>query len=344
MVPSYFSPTSALLKSNLLLFGTLAFGSLTGHWLIPVVGFFVAGLTAFYMFRLVILTFFGAHVDTHRHEHLHESPAVMTIPLIVFAILSFFAFYSSNPINASDGWFAHAVERPESVVPQSVQAASTAVFEEAHHHAHMTAMVLSLLVAGIGILLAFATYQWKKINADAWAARFSGLYKFLLNKWYFDEFYGAVVVGGTDAVSNFLRWFDNTIVDGMVNGTASWTMAVVFGYTDHAKGKRFSAAAFLLVGTVVSLLVGYWIGQWFWMQGEIWTAVLMAVLCFGLTLYFFWAGAGGFDNRVVDGLVNGVGHFSNFFGILFQKLQTGRVQTYIAFVIFGVMVLFYMFR
>jgi len=336
--------TSGFLSKDSILAGTLAFGSLTGHWLIPIVGFFVAGLTAFYMFRIVILTFLGEHADSNRYEHLHESPITMTIPLIVFAVLSFFAFYSFNPIDASDGWFAHAVERPESVVPHSVQAASIEAFEEAHHHAHMPAMVLSLLVAGTGILLAFATYKWKKISADAWAARFAGLHKFLLNKWYFDELYGAVVVGGTLALTQFLRWFDNTVVDGIVNGTASWTKAVVFGYSDHAKGKRFSGPAFLIVGVLVSLLVAYWICGWFWGRGESTTAVVMAVLSFGLTFYFFWSGAGGFDRNVVDGLVNGVGHFSSFFGILFQKIQTGRVQTYIAFVIFGIMILFYMFR
>ncbi|MBI1803842.1 MAG: NADH-quinone oxidoreductase subunit L [Ignavibacteriae bacterium] len=336
--------TSGFLSKDSILAGTLAFGDLTGHWLIPIVGFFVAGLTAFYMFRLVILTFFGEHVEHHRYEHIHESPKVMTIPLIVFAILSFFIFYSFNPIDASEGWFTHAIERPVSVVPASVQAATNEVFEAAHHHAHMPAMVLSLLVAGTGILLAFATYQWKKISADAWAARFSGVYNFLLNKWYFDELYDAVVIGGTLAFTRFLRWFDNTIVDGIVNGTASWTKAVVFGYSDHAKEKRLSAAAFLFVGTIVSLLVAYWIGQWFWGRGEVTSAIVMALVSFALTLYFFWSGAGGFDRNVVDGLVNGVGYFSSFFGILFQKLQTGRVQTYIAFVIFGVMVLFYMFR
>src|ERR1051326_6984837 len=161
--------TSGFLSKDSILAGTLAFGSLTGHWFIPVVGFIVAGLTAFYMFRIVILAFMGEHADHHRSEHLHESPKTMTIPLIVFAILSFFAFYSFNPIDASEGWFARAVERPESVVPQSVQAASSEVFEAAHANFHMAAMVLSIAVAVLGILLAFATYRWKKISADAWA-------------------------------------------------------------------------------------------------------------------------------------------------------------------------------
>src|SRR5208283_4252470 len=139
------------------------------------------------------------------------------------------------------------------------------------------------------------TYYWKKINADAWAARLSGLYKFLLNKWYFDELYGAVVVSGTLALTRVLRWFDTYVIDGFVNGVASWTVAVVFGYDTHAKGKRFSASAFLLVGIIVAGLVAFWTGQWFWMQQSFVSAILMAILTGALTLFFFWSGAGGFD-------------------------------------------------
>ncbi|MBE0558654.1 MAG: NADH-quinone oxidoreductase subunit L, partial [Proteobacteria bacterium] len=101
--------TSGFLSKDEILAGTLAFGSLTGHTIIPIVGFLVAGLTAFYMFRVVILVFLGDHKDGTRQGHLHESPAVMTIPLILFAVLSFFAFYSFNPFGASSGWFYRAL-------------------------------------------------------------------------------------------------------------------------------------------------------------------------------------------------------------------------------------------
>jgi NADH:ubiquinone oxidoreductase subunit 5 (subunit L)/multisubunit Na+/H+ antiporter MnhA subunit len=63
-----------------------------------------------------------------------------------------------------------------------------------------------------------------------------------------------------------------------------------------------------------------------------------------LTFFFFWGGAGGFDKYVVDGLVNGVAYMSGFSGIVLRKFQSGRVQTYIVFVLIGVMVLFFMFR
>jgi NADH-quinone oxidoreductase subunit L len=275
--------TSGFLSKDEILAGTLAFGNLTGHTLIPIIGFLVAGLTAFYMFRLVILTFLGDHKDAARFEHLHESPKPMTIPLIVLACLSFFAFYSFNPFGASSGWFFHAVERPMSVVPNAVAAASAEMFEEALHNAHFTAMYLSLSIAGLGILLAFATYYWKKINAEAIAKALSPVHSFLINKWYFDELYQATVVAGTLGLSRVLAWFDTKVIDGIVNGVASVTRMTSFA-------------------------------------------------------------SGRFDSFVVDGVVNFLAYLTGLFGLMLRKIQTGRVQTYIAFVLFGVMVFFFIYR
>jgi len=275
--------TSGFLSKDEILAGTLAYGSLTGHTIIPIVGFLVAGLTAFYMFRVVILTFFGEHKDARRAAHLHESPAVMTVPLIILAVLSFFAVFSFNPINASGGWIAGAIERPLSVVPEALAAPGRDVFEAALHHAHGTAMVLSLLVAGIGILVAFATYYWKKISADTVAARLAPLHGFLMNKWGFDDLYNTVVVGGTLALTRGLRWVDDTIIDGTVNG-AGW------------------------VTTVVSFV------------------------------------SGKFDAIVVDGIVNLTAYLSGFVGLVFRKVQTGKVQTYVLFAVFSVLILYFVFR
>jgi NADH-quinone oxidoreductase subunit L len=212
---------SGFLSKDAILAGTLAFGSLTGHALIPVIAFFVAGLTAFYMARVVILAFFGTHADAARLEHVHESPKVMTVPLMILAALSFFFVFSTNPFDGAAGWVAHAVERPETVVPQTLAAPSTEAFEEALHHAHGTAMALSLTFAILGILAAVATYTWKRIDADNVARRLAPVHAFLLNKWYFDEIYEVVAVNGLLALTSVLRWFDNSIVDGAVNG-AGW--------------------------------------------------------------------------------------------------------------------------
>ena len=275
--------TSGFLSKDEILAGTIAFGGLTNHMLIPIIGFLVAGLTAFYMFRVVILTFLGEHAAPDRLKLIHESPKIMTVPLMILAALSFFFVFSFNPFDAGVSWVAAAVERPETVVPAAVAAASTEIFEEALHHAHTPAMILSLLVAGIGILLAFATYHWKRISADKVAESLTPAHKFLLNKWYFDELYDSVVVGGTLAWTNMLRWFDNTIIDGIVNGVGSLTK----------------------VSSFIS---------------------------------------GKFDTIVIDGLVNLTAYMSGFGGLVLRKFQTGKVQTYIVFVVMSVMMFYFVFR
>ncbi len=275
--------TSGFLSKDEILAGTLAYGGLTGHVIIPIIGFLVVGLTAFYMFRIVILTFLGEHKDAQRTAHLHESPAVMTVPLRILAVLSIFVVFSFNPFDASGGWIAMAVKRPLSVVPEALAAPGKEIFEEALHHAHGTAMALSLLVAGIGILVAFATYYWKRISAEAVAARLAPVHGFLMNKWGFDDLYNTVVVDGTLAFTRGLRWVDDTIIDGTVNG-AGW------------------------LTTVISFL------------------------------------SGKFDAIVVDGMVNLMAYLSGFIGLVFRKVQTGKVQTYVLFAVFSVLILYFVFR
>lgn len=287
--------TSGFLSKDEILAGTLAFGRMSGHYLLPIIGFGVAGLTALYMFRLLILTFHGEHRDPSRLEHIHESRWVMTVPLVVLATLSVFVFYSWNPFNASIGWVYKVLPMPTSVVPVSqqpqflIKAAAeehiqpALVMEEAIHRAHLPTMILSLTMAGLGILFAFLAYAWKQIDVEKVKNKVQPLYAFLLNKWYFDELYNATVVAATLRIANAFRWFDLKVIDGVINGTAALT-------------RNFSS------------------------------------------------GTGRFDNVFIDGLVNGAGYVTGFFGLMFRKIQTGKVQTYIVLVLLGVVALFFLFR
>jgi NADH-quinone oxidoreductase subunit L len=101
---------SGFLSKDGILASTYAFGSLTGHWLIPIIGFLVAGMTAFYMFRLVLMTFHGEPRDHHKYDHAHESPWAMTIPLITLAVLSFWIVFTPNPVSPDAGWFLNKIE------------------------------------------------------------------------------------------------------------------------------------------------------------------------------------------------------------------------------------------
>jgi NADH-quinone oxidoreductase subunit L len=234
--------TSGFLSKDGILAGATAYASLTGHWLFPVVGFLVAMLTAFYMFRLIILTFHLKPVDQHKFDHAHESPKLMVIPLVVLAALSFFIWFTPNPINPDAGAFlSDWIKAPEISVPENArydfmnemnageninhEIVYSEQYTEAMHDAHYPAMIISLIVALSGIGLAFLFYQYKKVNVDKLAKTFKPLYDLSYNKWYFDEIYNASIVGGTLVLSRMLAWFDNKVIDGIVNGSASVTKA-----------------------------------------------------------------------------------------------------------------------
>jgi NADH-quinone oxidoreductase subunit L len=272
--------TSGFMSKDEILAGTLAFGSLTGHFIVPLTGFLVAGLTAFYMFRLVILTFLGEHRDAERIAHVHESGLVMTLPLVVLAALSVFIFYSVNPFDGASGWIAHAVERPESAVPVRLAAPSAGAFEEVLARVNLTAMLLSLSVAGLGILAAFATYYWKKISADAFARALAPVHTFLVNKWYFDELYQAVVVNGVLGLASVLRWVDTFVVDGAVNGAGRVTRGVAF-----VSGKFDTYVVDGLVNFSAYLSGFFGLVLRKFQTGKVQTYVLYAVL--GVMVFYF---------------------------------------------------------
>jgi len=195
------------------------------HMVIFVTLLLCAGITAFYMFRLIFLTFFGTPRLSKVHTHAHESPLKMTVPLIVLAVLSIVGGYGD--------WFEELVRKPE--MAGALAATGAEHTSEAAHSAHSLAMFFSILAAGIGILLSMMIYYWKKISADDLAMRFKGVHKFLWNKWYFDEMYNATAIAGTLVVSRISAVFDLKIIDGAVNGVAKATVAGSWlsGLTDN---------------------------------------------------------------------------------------------------------------
>jgi NADH-quinone oxidoreductase subunit L len=281
--------TSGFLSKDSILAATLAFAKENGgiNYLIPFIAFTVAGLTAFYMFRVVILTFFGEPRNKEKYDHCHESPWVMTFPLILLSVLSFFFFYSFNPLTADGGWFMEVLKAPESILRGTKGAIyhilDAIEFKEAIHQSHYTAMLLSLAISGIGILMAYLLYYWKKLDVEKITNAIRPLYNFSLNKWYFDELYDETAVAFTMLSARTLAWIDAKIVDGIVNGSASLTY-----YTSKFSGK--------------------------------------------------------FDNYFVDTLVNLAGGFAGFFGLIFRKVQTGKIQTYLAFAVFGILILYFVLR
>jgi NADH-quinone oxidoreductase subunit L len=183
-----------------------------------------AGLTAFYMCRLVSMTFFGTFRGTKEQEdHIHESPRSMTVPLIILAFLSVVGGYVGLPLIPG----GNAITRFLSpvILPLAGQEA------EVHHAAVSLELLLmgaSVAVALGGLILAFLWYaKGAGAKPAALAARFPGIYRTVLNKYYVDEVYEVVFVEGLAKGGGSLLWdFDASVVDGAVNGARNLTVGL----------------------------------------------------------------------------------------------------------------------
>ena len=189
-----------------------------------VVGFITAGLTAFYMFRLIYLTFYGdSRVDPEVARHVHESPRTMTVPLIVLAVLSVVGGWVGTPVVF--GPLHDALPSMEHFLSPAL--ASTAGHEAAVAEHHDTTMEWVLMFASVGLAIGgilFARRMFdRKREGDAMERTLgSGLHRLLYNKYFVDEIYGAVFVDGfAKGGGTALAGFDKTVIDGGVNG-AGW--------------------------------------------------------------------------------------------------------------------------
>lgn len=179
-------------------------------WLLGVLG---AVLTAFYMTRLVILTFYGTpRMDHHTAEHIHESPKTMTIPLIVLAILSLIGGYIGMP----EAFGVH------NVFAQFLEPVFASNFKlpEGSVSLEWKLMGISVLAALLGIGMGYYFYAINTKLPVQLAERFKTTYTWLLNKYYVDEFYLKYVVGSIMKLKDILSKFDLGIIDGAVNGAA----------------------------------------------------------------------------------------------------------------------------
>jgi NADH-quinone oxidoreductase subunit L len=178
-------------------------------------GTLAAFLTAFYSWRLIIMTFHGTpRADEHTMAHVHESPWTMTGPLLALSVGAVFA-----------GWALHGMFIGE----DQVSFWAGAIFNAPANHVlaslEDTPTVISLLptlVGVLGIALAYAFYWFFPAIPARLAEQFAPAYRFLLNKWYFDELYNFLFVGPANWLSRIL-WHvgDETLIDGMPNGAAA---------------------------------------------------------------------------------------------------------------------------
>ena len=304
---------SGFYSKDMILVGSLAraleYGGL--HWLPFLLGIVTAGLTAFYMFRLIFMTFHGEPRDKDVYEHAHESPPIATVPLMILAVLCL-GFWWSGKLNLviadvplpvlsasapkfepakggvevvreSAGWLDRYMVSPATILPETPEAAVTPPDPEIlekqehnHHLAHWVAMGASLFMVIAGFGVAFMMYIVRSVQPDNLLkiAPLSLAYSLFSQLWFFDRLYQDGCVPAWKAVNSACSWFDSNVVDATVDSTA------------------------IVVRT--------------WAQG-----------------------ARNFDNWVVDKMVDAFGWTAWLTGSLSRAAQVGKIQFYVC-VTFGI--------
>ena len=218
-------------------------------WVIGVIG---AMLTAFYMFRMLFLTFWGPFRGTKEQEkHLHESPKSMTIPLVVLAILSMFGGLIGVPeVLGGHHWLAQFLS-PVLVYTKAVSGEAVSL----DHATEYLLMGVSVGAALLAISIAYVTYVSRKVLPISDAENRSILSKLSYHKFYIDEVYETLIVRPLDVLSTFFyKVIDKLGIDGLVNGAGTTTK-------EASKTLRLIQSGnvgfyiFMMVAGIVALLI-----------------------------------------------------------------------------------------
>jgi NADH-quinone oxidoreductase subunit L len=223
------------------------------------IGLFVAGLTAFYMFRLMGLTFWGSFRGPKEiWDRIHESPPVMTIPLILLAIPSIFlGIYLGLPLGASriSEWLRPVFEEGELLLHGEAGEPAYALFG-----IDGVLILASVTIAAIGLVIAWRLFgvelgpirvPSRPERVRELTARVPFLYRASLNKWWFDDLYHFLfmVIGGRIAAAFW--WFDREVVDGTVNAIGGETVQAGRGLRRIQTGRVQNYALGIALGLIV---------------------------------------------------------------------------------------------
>jgi NADH-quinone oxidoreductase subunit L len=229
-----------------------------GRQILWAIGFVAAGLTALYMFRLIYLTFYGRPHDRRAYEHAHESPPVMTVPLVILAVLSVVGGTLGIPRalggplgrvpNLLETWLEPVFARAAELRPEAAQ-------ETARLATEYGLMVASVAVAFLGIGLATYFYRRRPELPARVSARFPAAHRLLQRKYYVDELYGAVFVRPYLGLSAFAwRIVDEVLIDGFVVKAVGGAVAFYSRVVARLQtGLVQNYAAALFVGAVILL-------------------------------------------------------------------------------------------
>ena len=222
-------------------------------------GLATALLTAFYMFRLIFLTFHGKPRYDEHHVHVHESPNNMLVPLMILALLSVVGGWFAAPAFLPGGtdYFAKFLQP----VFRNVEVVGA---EAEVHSLEIWLAAVAVAVALAGALFAYWLYLKRPEKADGVAKSLKPAYTTLLNKYYVDELYAAAVVRPLLWISTNVLWktVDVAGIDGAVNGIAEGARAIGDGVRHAQSGNTRSYAVWVVVGALVVIAVIF-----FWPSG-----------------------------------------------------------------------------
>jgi NADH-quinone oxidoreductase subunit L len=221
------------------------------YWL----GVLTAGLTAFYMFRLLFLTFYGApRYDPHHTHHVHESPRNMLVPLVLLAILSVGGGWWAAPhLFGGTDLFTRFLG-PVFGVPEAAAAKETG-------GELLAALLGAPVIAGlIGFFAAWWLYIRRPELPDRIAESLSGVYRLLSGKYFIDELYAAVIVRPLLWISTHALWhgIDERLIDGTVNGIGREAESVGERVRHLNSGNTRTYATWVVFGAVLLTLVLVW--------------------------------------------------------------------------------------
>ncbi len=242
-------PFAGFFSKDEILFHSLVDGHIM-YWGIATAAAFI---TAFYMFRAVFMVFFGkSRVEPEVAHHVHESPPVMTVPLMILAIGSAVGGLVGIPIIEGGHMFKDFL-------------APSIIYSGGHHVGHYSInfevgmMLFSMLVAVAGIYVAYRMYISKPELPTVVAQKFRVAYDLIFHKYYVDEIYDMAVVEPIKDSSTFLwKGVDNQVVDGAVNGSAGVVAYLSAHFRKLETGFLQNYALAIVLG--VALIVGYLVG------------------------------------------------------------------------------------
>ena len=220
------------------------------HYVLWALGLAAAFCTAFYMFRLLYLTFYGSFRGPKNAEaHLHESPRVMTVPLIILAALAILGGYIGMPAslggNDAIGQWLGSVVHTEAAATEGVEIHGDASVE-------YTMMVVSVIVALIGIFLAYSWYMKKSEMVKSLSA--TKAHELLSNKYYVDQIYDRLISQPIVRGSEWLSvYFDLGVIDRLVNGTGAFFQSLGGGLRRMQTGVVQNYALFMGIGILALL-------------------------------------------------------------------------------------------